>query len=159
MDLLGALPDEIILEVYDEEWVQVIDYEHVPFRCRKCHEHRHLFRDFPLNKLMDNIKTNTGKDPTGFTKVGGKGKGGKKYQKKANEDKQPSHNSFKILEEGGNNGMSQASEDNPAEKEKDASVEDIPENNIPEEDLPSTMELGRDLEMTLREVGTEDHEL
>ena len=33
------------------------------------------------------MKTNTGKDPEGFTKVGGKGKGGKKYQKKNNKDK------------------------------------------------------------------------
>ena len=39
MDLYGALSDEFILEVYDEEWVQTVDYEHIPFRCRKCHEH------------------------------------------------------------------------------------------------------------------------
>ena len=30
MDLSRALPDAIILEVCDEEWVQVVDYEHVP---------------------------------------------------------------------------------------------------------------------------------
>jgi len=75
MDLSGALPYEIIPEVYDEGWVQVVDYEHVPFRCRKCHEHVHLFRDCALNKMEDNMKTNTGKDPEGFTKLGGKGKG------------------------------------------------------------------------------------
>lgn len=33
MDLLGALSDEVILEVLDEEWVQVVDYEHIPFIC------------------------------------------------------------------------------------------------------------------------------
>lgn len=49
MDLSGALPDELILEVFDEELVQTVDYEHVPFRGRKCHEHGHLFRDCPLN--------------------------------------------------------------------------------------------------------------
>ena len=45
MDLSGALLEEIILDVYDEDWVQIVDYEHIPFRCRKCHEHDHLFRD------------------------------------------------------------------------------------------------------------------
>jgi len=55
-----------------------VDYEHVPFECHKCHEHGHLFRDCPLNKMESNIKTNTGKDTKGFTKVGGKVKGGKK---------------------------------------------------------------------------------
>ena len=34
MDLSGALSNEVVLEFYDEEWVQIVDYEHVPFRCR-----------------------------------------------------------------------------------------------------------------------------
>lgn len=38
MDLSGALPNEAILEVFDEEWLQMVDYEHIPFRCHKCHE-------------------------------------------------------------------------------------------------------------------------
>ena len=46
MDLSGALSDEVILEVFNEEWVQTVDYEHIPFRCHKCHEHGHLFRDY-----------------------------------------------------------------------------------------------------------------
>jgi len=29
MDLSGALLDEVILEVHDEEWVQTVDYEHI----------------------------------------------------------------------------------------------------------------------------------
>jgi len=92
--------------------------------------------------MKNNIKTNTCKDPEGFTNVGGKHKGGKKNQKKTNEDKKPSHNSFKILEEeGGNNGTNQVPEDNPVEKEKDDIMEDIPENNKLKEDLPSTIEL------------------
>jgi len=74
MYLSGALPDKVILEVYDEEWVQVVDYEHVPFKCRKCHEHRHLYRYYPSNKQESNTKTTTNKDPEGFTKVGAKGK-------------------------------------------------------------------------------------
>jgi len=50
MDLLGALSDEVILEVFDEEWVQTVDYEHIPFRCHRFHEHGHLLKDFPLGK-------------------------------------------------------------------------------------------------------------
>jgi len=72
----------VVLEVYDEEWVQAVDYEHVPFRCRKCHEHGHLFRDCPQNKRKENPRANIHKDPEGFTKIGGKGKGeGRRYQK------------------------------------------------------------------------------
>lgn len=125
MDLYGALPDEIILEVYDEEWVQAVDYEHVPFRCRKCHEHRHLFRDCPLSKMESSIKATSRKETESFTKVGGRGKGGRKNQKKIHEEKQPSHNRCKILEEEeGDERMNQVMKDNPVEKEKDGSMED-----------------------------------
>jgi hypothetical protein len=41
------LPGSIILEYHEEDWTQTIDYEHIPFRCRKCHEHGHLFRECP----------------------------------------------------------------------------------------------------------------
>ena len=33
MDLLGALPDEVFLEVYDDGWVETVDYEHILFIC------------------------------------------------------------------------------------------------------------------------------
>ena len=99
MDLSGALLDEVILEVYDEEWVQTVDYEHIPFRCHKCHEHGHLSRDYPLNKREENLNTNKGKHQTSFTKEGGKGKGGgRKMQKNPIvNDKTKSYNSFEIL--------------------------------------------------------------
>lgn len=77
MDLSGALLKAIILEVYDEDWVQMVDYEHIPFRCCKCHEHGHLFRDFPTNNMEGNGKTPLDSDHEGFTKVGAKGNGGK----------------------------------------------------------------------------------
>lgn len=66
MDLSRALPGELILEVFDEEWLQTIDYEHIPFRCRKCHEHGHLFRDCPLTKIENKSKANTMKDTKSF---------------------------------------------------------------------------------------------
>jgi len=108
-----------------------------------------------------NIKTNTHKDTKRFTKVGCRGKGWKKKQKKINKEKQQSHNRFKILEEEeeGNNGMNQVLEDSPSEKEKDDSMEDILKNSKLKKDLPSTMELERDHEMIPNEVGMEDHDL
>ena len=69
MDLSGALPDEVILEVFDEEWVQTVDYEHILFRCSKCHEHGHLFRDCLLSKVVNKSKTNTIKEKNNFQKV------------------------------------------------------------------------------------------
>ena len=102
MDLSRALPDEVILEVYDDEWVQVVDYEHIPFRCHKCHEHGHLSRDCRLNRREEYLNTSKGKDQTGFTKVGGKGKGGRRNTQKnpiMNDNKTISHNSFEILGE------------------------------------------------------------
>jgi len=43
MHLSKALPDVVSLYHDDYEWLQTIDYEHVPFRCRKCHALGHLF--------------------------------------------------------------------------------------------------------------------
>lgn len=81
MDLSGALPDEVILEVFDEEWVQTVDYDHIPFRCRRCHEHGHLLRDCPLSKVGNKRKTNIMKDTERFHIVVHKGKSGKKGPK------------------------------------------------------------------------------
>jgi hypothetical protein len=53
MDVSGALPEAINLEFRNEEWIQNIDYEQIPFRCRRCHEHGHLIREFPLNKQQE----------------------------------------------------------------------------------------------------------
>ena len=42
-----ALPDSVSLYHDDFEWIQPLDFEHVPFCFRKCHIHGHLFRDSP----------------------------------------------------------------------------------------------------------------
>jgi hypothetical protein len=49
MNISKDLPGTVTLEYQDEEWAKTIDYEHIPFRCRKFHEHGHLFKYFPLN--------------------------------------------------------------------------------------------------------------
>lgn len=100
MDLSRALPDEVILEVCDEEWVETVDYEHIPFRCRKCHEHGHLFRDFPLNKMENKNKAITMKDTKNFHKVNHKGKGRKRGLKQHQTERpQVSLNKYQVLEE------------------------------------------------------------
>jgi hypothetical protein len=70
MDISKALPGSVTLEYQDEDWNQTIDYEHIPFHCRKCHEHGHLFRDFPLNAHAPKAGENKQKD--GFTTVTGR---------------------------------------------------------------------------------------
>jgi hypothetical protein len=37
MDVLGVLLEAISLEFRDEEWKPSIDYEHIMFRCIRCH--------------------------------------------------------------------------------------------------------------------------
>lgn len=50
MHLNKALPDAVSILHDDVEWVQLVDYEHVPFRCRRCHALGHLYRDCTLTK-------------------------------------------------------------------------------------------------------------
>jgi len=50
MNISQALPGAVILEYQDEDWSQTLDYKHISFRCIRCHEHSHMFRDFPLNQ-------------------------------------------------------------------------------------------------------------
>ena len=100
MDLSGALLNEVILEVFDEEWVQTVDYEHIPFICRRCHEHGHLFRDCPLSKIKNGSKATIMKDTESFQKVGYRGKQGKMGPKKHQiEGQQASLNRFQVLKE------------------------------------------------------------
>jgi len=145
MDLSGALLDEVILEVYDEEMVQIVDYEHILFRCHKCHEHGHLSKDCPLNRREETLNTSKGKDQTGFTKVGGKGKGwGRKTQKNliANDNKTKSYNSFEILgEKEADEGDQESTENQTARgKGKETSMEFTQEQNEHTMDPLSTME-------------------
>jgi len=69
MHLTKALANSVSLFHDDYEWIQTIDYEHIPFRCRKCHEHGHLFRDCPLNLQSKTPTADPSTDSEGFTKV------------------------------------------------------------------------------------------
>ena len=69
MDFSKELPEAIRMIWEDEDWMQNLDYEKIPFRCHRFYEYGHLFREFPMN----DPKKKPGKesDPTdpGFTKV------------------------------------------------------------------------------------------
>jgi len=69
MDLSKDLASEIELLWEDEEWLQAIDYEQIPFRCRKCHKNDHLVRNCPLNITSELRSEGVEKDQEGFTKV------------------------------------------------------------------------------------------
>jgi hypothetical protein len=96
MNISKALPGSVTLEYQDEDWQQTLDYEHIPFRCRRCHEHGHLYRDCPLirstpkptrqHKRMVSLRWRPGKE----IHQGGKTKG--KRQNIA------TRNSYEILE-------------------------------------------------------------
>jgi len=51
---------------------EAIDYEHIPFRCRKCHEHDHLFGDFPQNATPRNNEGFNENPKHGFIEVQGR---------------------------------------------------------------------------------------
>jgi hypothetical protein len=81
MDVSGALPEAISLEFRDEEWIQNIDYEQIPFRCRRCHEHGHLIREFPLNKKQEAENPKPQQDEDGFVKPNPRSRANKKQSK------------------------------------------------------------------------------
>jgi len=161
MDLSRALPDEVILEVFDEEWVQTVDYEHIPFRCHRCHEHGHLFRDCPLSKIENKSKATTVKDTENFHKVGYRGKGGKRGPKKhQTEGQQANLNRFQVLEEEEEKTkVDQVMEGSLGEKEKEENSEQTQDIHKKKEIMLRNRELEIDQEMTQSEMEMEDHEL
>lgn len=51
------LPNSIDSYYHDSVWKQHLDYEKVPFRCRHCHQYKHLIRDWSMNKNICVKKT------------------------------------------------------------------------------------------------------
>jgi len=71
MNISKSLPGSLNLEYRDEEWLQAINYDHIPFWCRKFHEHGHLFMDFPLTILLHIVEEDNRKKKEVFTEVQG----------------------------------------------------------------------------------------
>lgn len=111
MNIAEPLPEHIELEYHDEIWQQPIDYEHIPFRCQKCHEYGHLYKQCPLNKEEEFIKKKEEQQRETekideadrvFQLVIRKKKAGKEGIKIQTQGKNPnieSQNKFKILQE------------------------------------------------------------
>ena len=78
----------------------MIDYEQIPFRCRRCHEHGHFFRDNPQNKKPRGKKDQENQDAEGFTRVPNKKILAKKAMGSEIHKKVQTRNSFDSLQEG-----------------------------------------------------------
>jgi hypothetical protein len=115
LNIAKPLPGSIMLEYQDEDWAQTIDYEHIPFRCRKCHEHGHLFRECPLNTTHKEGKPENGQDKEGFMQQAGR-KRQRSRKQPAQVSKDPStSNKFAILQ------------DNPEESPNPAHINPSPQ--------------------------------
>jgi len=77
MNIVGALPVLIVVSYQDEEWTQPLYYENIPFRCRKCHVHGHVFMDYHLNNNNLENKLKEEMEDEGLTKIQSKRKVGK----------------------------------------------------------------------------------
>jgi len=102
VDLKQPLPDTVSLSHEDVEWIQLIDYEHVPFRCRKFHDLGHLYRDCLLNSKPMAQGDQENQIADGFTKVTNRRRGNKKnpfHTKSTQKDppKPSTSNSFEVL--------------------------------------------------------------
>ena len=161
MDLSGALLDELILEVFYEEWVQTVDYEHFPFRCHRCHEHGCLMRDFPLSKIENKTGNSILKDMESFQKVSHRGKGSKRGLKQHQaEGPQVTQNRFQVLEEEEETiKVDQGIKESPKDKETQEDKDQPKNNNIQKEAMMSDVELDMGQEVTQSEMEMEDQEL
>lgn len=102
MRLDMALPDLVSLFHDGYEWIQPLDYEHVPFFCHKGHVHEHPFQDCPLNSKPQTYDPSDKLTQDGFTKV----ENHKRSHKKCSSGKKPQQdaasfpstsNSFEVL--------------------------------------------------------------
>ena len=63
MNISDSNPDTVELEYHEEVWQQTLDYEHIPFRCRRCHEYGHMFKECPLNTEEEERRNKQKKKP------------------------------------------------------------------------------------------------
>lgn len=63
MDTRGGLYEHITIQWRDSARKQIIDYEGIPYRCRRCHKVGHLYRDCPLLRKSQRNGTAVDTDP------------------------------------------------------------------------------------------------
>ena len=56
MDISRELLEGLKLTWEEKECFQPLDYENILFRCRRCHEHGHLYRYCPLDMTTNNTR-------------------------------------------------------------------------------------------------------
>lgn len=127
MHLDKALPNAVSIYHDDFEWIQPLDYEHVPFRCPRCHAHGHLFRDCPLNAQAQNKEADVNPEADGFTKVPTRRQHSKKPsatgKKSTPSSNAPStSNSFAILSNSDPTSDSGQIPSNPHQQPSDSSI-------------------------------------
>lgn len=99
LNVSGALHEGLWLEYRDEEYFQALDYEQIPFRCRKCHEHGHLIRDCPLNRKEIEAETlQNNKDKNTFIKPKNRQRANRRRANKGNTERNYFSNPFEILD-------------------------------------------------------------
>ncbi|XP_057817558.2 uncharacterized protein LOC131030678 [Cryptomeria japonica] len=116
LDLSRPLPDAVEMCAGSHSWVQQLDYETLPFRCRLCHEYGHLVRRCPKAKSVEQQFSppsrdipsadkgkkpvvGEGKDAEGFVQV--KARNRNRGQKRTLRERQEedTFNRFEILDE------------------------------------------------------------
>jgi hypothetical protein len=173
MDVSGALPEAISLEFRDEEWIQNIDYEQIPFRCRRFHEHGHLIREFPLNKKQETTNPKTQQDEEGFITPNPRNRANKKKNKTSAGNNQETQNKMEGRDQT-NKGTTDENDLAKVQEVRDQATKEPthrPNNTIAQgscatpmdgeikDDNTAMQDAEGDAEMTLSEVGTEDPDL
>jgi hypothetical protein len=166
LNIEKPLPSTITLKYQDEDWAQTIDYEHIPFRCRKCHEHGHLFRECPLNEAPKEGNIENSKDKEGFAPPGGKIRQANRRQPNQIRKDPSTRNKFDALQDQSEN---PAHNNNPPKQPEDfTSSSKIPEEEKQEpgkkitQDPPTTAENPQEaqqLEDGEAEMDTEEQDL
>lgn len=173
MNITEPLPDTIELEYHDELWHQPIDYEHIPFHCRRCHEYGHLFRECPITlaekereaeKGGSNATRKIGEEEEDFREVQRRRRRGSKKMsmgKQKETQKTESLNMFKLLHEEGLE--TEASEEEEIEgmeviNEKTNKETDNMNNEQGVEILRETQEDQGDMEIDLKKTKGEEEE-
>jgi hypothetical protein len=85
-----------------------------PSDAGKCHEHGHLFRECPLNKVHKEGNPDTGKDTEGFVQAAGKRRQGNRKQVTQVSKDLPTSNKFDTLQNQPENPISDANPSEPS---------------------------------------------
>ncbi|XP_057836070.2 uncharacterized protein LOC131046358 [Cryptomeria japonica] len=72
IDLNNPLPDSLEIFIGSASWIQLLDYESLPFRCRFCHEYGHLQRQCPRAPKVAGVSSSPSSGPS--VEKGDKGK-------------------------------------------------------------------------------------